>query len=91
MLLYREECEKWVDHFKGCFPETIDNGVAVYNRGMVEDAALAAEVFLRIKERYPGEYGAAGCKERSIRFKKRQKTCMRSWCIRNWLTIKMLV
>ena len=54
MLLYREECEKWVDHFKGCFPETIDNGVAVYNRGMVEDAALAAEVFLRIKERYPG-------------------------------------
>ena len=63
-LLSEEECERVIEHFKKRPLERIDNGVASYNRGMVEDAALAEEVFARIRERIPEEFRAEGCNER---------------------------
>ena len=62
-LLSEEECCRIMEHLSERPLERIDNGVAVYKRGIVKDAELAAEVFSRIRERIPKGYGAAGCNE----------------------------
>ena len=62
-LLSEEECSRMLEHFKERPLETIDNGVAAYNRGILKDEALAAEVFSRIREKIAEEFGAAGCNE----------------------------
>ena len=52
-----------IEIFKEKALERIDNGVAVYNCGILKNTALAVEVYSRIEGRIPREYGAARCNE----------------------------
>ncbi len=62
-LLSPDLCEDLIHYFKGSSLELIDSGVALYNRGILHNAAWAQQLFERIKDMIPSEYRAVGCNE----------------------------
>lgn len=62
-LLSPELCKKLIEFFKEVPLETVDSGLALYNRGILHNMAWAEQLFEKIKDVIPAEFRAVGCNE----------------------------
>ncbi len=62
-LLSPELCKNLIEFFKKQPLETVDSGVAFYNRGILHNMSWAVQLFERIKDAIPTDFRAVGCNE----------------------------
>lgn len=55
-FLSEEECQKIIQRFESGPLKTVDRGIALYDRGMVDDPVLAKDLFERVKPYLPESY-----------------------------------
>jgi len=63
------ECQYFIEKFEKGSLETVDRGIALYDRGMIDDKNLAMDFFERIKPYLPRDYDGHPLTACNIRFR----------------------